>query len=1133
MNSASLYLQKLKYDKGLEKKAFYHYITNVRFVTLLILSILVVGVFSYLGLARRFMPEIKIPVVVVSTVLPGAGPEDVESLITDPLEKEILSLDGVEKVTSTSQENASIVKVEFNSRFNPDKAVTDVQQAVDKVVDLPEDALEPKVVLVDFEDVPIWTFALTSTKDEASLMTLTDELVDKIEALPSVDRVELNGQEELQAQVIVDLEKLQQYRLNPVKLAEIINSQLKSYPAGNVKTDSNSFSVTLDSTIQTVEDLRDLSLDLGPTHPVVAPQNPSQATQVNPAMTPPAQVALGDIAQVIELPKDQISQTYVIDAAGQPKRAVSFSVYKRVNQSIEDVYDQVRQVVDDQLRSYPEQFELIDVDNSAKKIQDQFDTLTSNFISTLILVFVVLVVFLGLRQASVVAFSIPLTFLVAFSVMKLSGLSLNFLTMFSLLLALGLVVDDAIVIVSAMTRYHLTGKFDSKQTGALVWRDYIIPIWSTTITTVWAFIPLLLATGIIGEFIKSIPIVVSTTLLASTSVAVLITLPLMIVFLKPRLPNRVKLFFYSLIIFFLGAVLVLLVGKSPILPLAILTYTLLVIAFRLVIKDRRKQKKRSLTVWNFILKHPKLKSFWQRMSTGFINLETLSFKYKRFILKTIKSKSAWTTVLIIVVGFSIFSYFLVPLGFVENEFFPKENQNTIYIQLTMPSGTRQEVTQEQALQLAQKIIPSSDYQQFGRGLLVEVGKTFSGSKLTTGGSSANQALISVLLVDKDERKKTSLEISQDLRFLLKDFTLGKIMIKEVSGGPPVGADLEIRVMGEDLDQVNLYADKLVDYMKQMPGVYDVDKSVKQSISKITFAPDEAKLRELELTNKEVGFWLRTFASGFDLGVLDKNDEPIVLKTTDQVQTPEDIDRIYLPTQRGYLPLSALGHLTLTQNPSVIYHEDGDRVINVFGTVSKGYATTTLSRQLEAYARTELNLPEGYSFKAGGANEENKKSVKSILQAMVLAALLIIVTMVIQLGSFRRSLIVFMVIPLAISGVFIIFALTNTPLSFPALIGLLALFGIVVNNSIMLVEKIRQNELSGMSLESAIADASASRLEPIALSSLTTIMGLVPITISDPVWRGLGGAIISGLLFSGSVMLLFIPVLYYVMYRNQE
>ena len=234
-----------------------------------------------------------------------------------------------------------------------------------------------------------------------------------------------------------------------------------------------------------------------------------------------------------------------------------------------------------------------------------------------------------------------------------------------------------------------------------------------------------------------------------------------------------------------------------------------------------------------------------------------------------------------------------------------------------------------------------------------------------------------------------------------------------------------------------------------------------------------------------------------------------------------------------LPLSGLGTLNLQANPSRIDHLDGTRSLTVRAAVLPGFNRVKLGSLVQTYVTQNLNLPDGYSWVTGGANEENTKSVQSILQAMIIAAVLIMGTMVVELHSFKKALIVMMAIPLAISGVFILFALTGTPLSFPALIGVLALFGIVVKNSIMIVDKINRNLSVGIPFSEAVSDGAASRLEPIAFSSITSIIGLVPITISDPLWRGLGGAIIAGLTMSGLIMLLFIPVIYDLWYRRRH
>lgn len=276
-----------------------------------------------------------------------------------------------------------------------------------------------------------------------------------------------------------------------------------------------------------------------------------------------------------------------------------------------------------------------------------------------------------------------------------------------------------------------------------------------------------------------------------------------------------------------------------------------------------------------------------------------------------------------------------------------------------------------------------------------------------------------------------------------------------------------------------------------------------------------------------------FASGLPVDSVNWNDgkTDIVFRTGTGIKSPEDAGSITIPSQTGeQLPLLSLGDVMLESNPTTIAHRDTKREIEVTAGTAVGYSSSSINADLQKYANS-LSLPSGYSWQTGGANEENNKSVVSILQAMVLSALLIITTMVIQFRSYRKAAIVMTVIPVAVSGVLVLFALTGTPLSFPALIGVLSLFGIVVTHAMMLVDKINRNLSSGMPFNESLADGAASRLEPVFIGSFTTIIGLIPISLSSPLWRGLGGAIIAGLSFSGVVMLFLIPIIYYMVYNR--
>ncbi len=390
------------------------------------------------------------------------------------------------------------------------------------------------------------------------------------------------------------------------------------------------------------------------------------------------------------------------------------------------------------------------------------------------------------------------------------------------------------------------------------------------------------------------------------------------------------------------------------------------------------------------------------------------------------------------------------------------------------------------------------------------------------------------MLDKKKRTKTSIEIAENLRKQFNDYSTGKISVIEQSGGPPAGADLQIKLLGPDLGVLNIYADKISTYLKSQTGVTNVEKSIKPGTSALVFTPDLQKLAQVGVTTDMLGLALRTYASGLTLDEVnftpgDTQKQDIVFRLAHNPARVDSIDTITVQTPTGAIPITTLGNLSPKANPTVITREGGKRSLSVTATVTAGYSVSQKNKTLETFANG-LNLPTGYSWQTGGVNEENAKSVQSILQAMVIAFILILVTMVIQFHSYRQAIIVLLVIPLAVSSVFVLFALTGTPLSFPALIGVLSLFGIVVTNSMFIVDKININLRQRMPFNEAIADAGSSRLEPIILTKLCTVLGLLPITLAEPLWRGLGGAIISGLLISSTIMLLFIPVVYYSWFK---
>lgn len=1094
------YLKHLVFDNKLASSIQAKYLSNPRLLVLLLTIIITLGVYSYLNIPRRLNPEIKIPIVVVSTVLPGASPTDVESLVTKPIEDSLGGVQNIKTFTSSSRDSVSIVQIEFNSGIDGEKATSDVKTAVDSV-SLPDDSQDPNVAKVDFEQVPVWSFSLTSTNgDTASLITFSRELKDRLEGVKSIDQVSVTGLEEQEIQILIKPEAISTYGFNPSQILSTLPSSLKAFPAGNLRTENFSYTLSVDPTVGSIDDIRSTKINLG--------------TEV---------VNLSDIATISERSKPSQPQSFVSKENETAHQSVSFAIYKSENANINDSVHDAEKITEAALKNYEGQFNIFTTSNVSEEIDHQFNELIRDFILTVVLVFAAMLIFLGVRQAIVASLSIPITFLISFIAMNVFGISLSFISFFSLLLVLGLLVDDTIVVVSAVTSYYRSGKFTPFQTGLLVWRDFIVAIFTTTLTTVWAFVPLLLSSGIIGEFIKPIPIVVSTTLIASFFVAMFITLPIITYLLRPSLPRRVKNLILALIVIGVSGFIFAVSGRGPLLVLEFIVFA--VILFLLY-----KLRNKTWEKFNSNLVEP-TKKYHDYFDNGLISLENLSIRYQLFIQKILLSKSKRRLVIAVVVIFSIFSYLLVPLGFVKNEFFPKTDANQILITVELPPGTNLPTSKNEALSIFRQLQDTQDLETISLDLGTGVGD-FGGGQA----SGVNNFLYTLVL--KEDREASSFDIAEDIREEFKDYTTGKFSVVEQSGGPPAGADVQIKLIGPDLGVLDNYADEIEKHLESQPGITNVNKSIKPGTSKITFVPDKQMIASSGVSGDQIGFALRTFASGLEIassnfGEESMDEQDITLRLSSDTQFTENINTLNVTSMTGeQIPLNSLGVLKLETSPTLVTREDGDRTISVTASVRKGYAIADANKEVEQFA-DELDLPVGYSWKTGGVNEENEASVNSILIAMVLSFILILGTMVLQFSSFRKAIIVLLVIPISISGVFIIFALTNTPLSFPALIGVLALFGIVVKNSILIVDKIQTNEKTSMEFSESIAEGSASRLEPIALTSLTAILGLIPITLSDPLWRGLGGAIISGLTFSGTIMLFFIPVVYYLTFRPNQ
>jgi len=1121
------YLKQLTFNEDLRKGVFGFFVKNHRVIFLLIFLIVGAGIFSYTKLPLESNPEVKIPFAVVTTVYPGASPSDIEELITKKIETEISQVKGVKKITSSSSNSFSAISVEFDTSADQDTAIRQLRDSVKNVEQkLPDDADEPIVSEASFDDAPILTISMTGPFDGFQLKSYAEKIKNELEKISGVREVQLAGGDDREFRIAYIPEKLSALHVSIQQANQAISQANIAVPAGNFEGTEFNYPIRSDARLYYAGQIKNIPITHG-----------EQG----------ATILLGDIADVQETAVKKTRYSRVSIQGSLPEESITLSIIKKTGGSVIDTVTEAKKTVDTMTRSFsPEIRYSVSIDN-AERIHKDFNRLTHDLLLTLVLVMGTLFLIIGLKEAIVAGLAIPLVFCATFIVMHITGTSLNFLSIFSLILALGLLVDDAIVVVSATKQYMRTGKFTPEEAVLLVLRDFKIVLLTTTLATTWAFLPLLLSSGIMGEFIKSIPITVSVTLVASLLIALFINHPLAAVLERVRMTKKVFFSLLSLLVLF---VITLVFQKNPFSYVTAIIFAVFAVfmlywyiklhgSYILV-----QNKIQSENEWkNDDLIREKLRlqgkskdaSFLEKLTHGIVHFDTLIPIYERAIRFILETKKR-AIIAVVFTGILFITALSLPIiGVLPSEFFPSSDEDIIYIGIEAPPGLNIHKTDAITKQVEQILLDHAEIVTFStvvgaRGISPNQANSFDSD-------SSNLANIVVSLTDEKQRLRTSYEIADAIREKTKDIQGAEINVESPRGGPPSGSAFEAKILGDDLITLDAIATDVKQILVSVPGTTGVSVSLKNAPAEYTFMLDNRKMELLDIDPVIAGSVLRTAVSGVKIGTIIRNNKeiPIMTKITDaSVSDLNSIQNIQIVNRKNKsVFLKDAGEIILKPSVETITRIDQKRAV----LVSSGVSGTTRPTDVLANFQKKLNdtytFPQGYTILYGGENEQNTDSVKSILQAMILAAALIISTMVIQFNSFTKSLIVLVTLPLALIGTFFGMAIFAIPLSFPALIGILALFGIVVKNAIILIDKINMNIKSSIPFIEAIIDAGKSRLEAICITSLCTIFGILPITLSNELWRGLGSAVIFGLALSSLLTLFIIPVLFYILVKNKH
>ncbi len=1111
--SDQLYLEKLQFNPELRKTWLNFFVTKPRVVALMILILVSIGLFSYVKLPRESDPEVTIPIAVVTTVFPGASPLDVEELVTKKIETAIVGLKGVDKMTSQSANSFSSVTVEFNASEPLDDSIRKLKDKITSIQNsLPDDATEPTVTEISLDDQPVLSLAMTGSSDGFRLRSRAEDLKEELEGIAGVREILISGGSEKEYSVAYHPDRLLLYGISADQASSAIRASNVAIPSGNFEGAQFVYPIRTESRTFSVEALQS----------VVVGSNRAGGV-----------VRLRDIADVTLSAKERQTISRFAHEGEDPQTSVTLSLVKRSGSSILKTVDEAQDVI----RRFNEESQdgvrvAVTLD-TAKFVREDFDRLGHDFLLTFALVFAILFLIVGLKEAFVAGLAIPLVFFATFASLLAVGISLNFLSVFSLILSLGLLVDDAIVVVSATKQYLRSGKFTPEEAVLLVLNDFKVVLTTTTLTTVWAFFPLLFSTGIIGEYIKSIPVTVSITLMSSLFIALMINHPLAAVLERLRLTKKS---FVLLELALMGVALIAFSSRSVI--GVVVAVAALLVAF-LGIRWFRKQGKARLVQnaaqieaeWSDDeLIKKKLREQGSHIDTnltsklihGILKFDRVLPWYDRRLRQVLATKSSRRLVLATVTGAFVLAIAMLGTGLVKTEFFPVSDFDYVYVDLRAPAGTSLTATDEVAQRVEERLRKYDEIDNFA----TIIGR--SGPFSQNNRPSTNIASITLTLVDKEERDLKSFEFATKLRNDLADIRGAEITVASPSSGPPSGAAFEAQVKGDDLAELARITKELKAYLASVNGVVNVDSSLKDTAPEYTFKLDPAKLELNGLNAAYVGSLLRMAIAGSEVSsVIDEGKEiKIVARIAKRdLPTLESVQNIQLLNfQKHPVFLKDVAVISLTPSVDSITRIDQKRTVRLTSGVDTTTNSTIVQKAFQK-AIEEYQFPKGYEISYGGENEQNAESVQSVINAMAIALLLIVATLVIQFNSFKKAFIVLVTIPLALIGVFYGMALLNVALSFPGLIGVLALFGIVVKNAIILVDKMNLNIKSGIPFTEAIIDAGKSRLEAIFITSISTILGILPITLSNELWRSLGSAVIFGLMLSSFLTLFVVPVLF--------
>ena len=1066
-------------------------------VIVMVICIIVAGIVSYYSMPRESAPDIPIPYVFISTIYPGVAPLDVEQSITIPIEKKLKGLEGIKNIKSSSVEGASSIVIEFVTGTDIDEVVTKTKDKVDMAKgELPSDLEDDPIVSeVNISEMPILVLSLSGTVGLVRIKDIADDLSDEIEAVPGVLEAEITGGLEREIRVEPDPSKLAYYGLSLVSIQAVIADENRNTSGGSIRMGDGRFQLRVPGEFETPDEIYGLVVGTHEGHPVY----------------------LKDVAKVVDGFKEETGRSRL---NGKP--AVNIQIKKRAGENIIAIVDKVNEIIDKQSRSWPAGTEITKLMNEAKDVRMLVEDLENNIITGLILVIFVLFFAMGIRNAILVSMAIPFSMFISFIVLDAMGITLNMVVLFSLTLALGMLVDNAIVIVENIFRFMEQG-VPRLQAAVRATEEVAMPVAASTLTTVAAFFPLVFWPGIMGGFMKYLPQTVIITLLSSLFVALVINPVLAAIFMKLPLGHNVN-----------GTVRAEEVEEAGEAPIEV--------------------------------KGPILKT------------------YRRLLEGALNNRGAVLVMSFLIVGLLIMIWFY-RVGLEKSvEFFPNIEPSDVYVNIEMPEGADLEYSDRVAKSIELALCRGADYLPApgddpadcynqvdeSKKHTLRTGDKVTGitdvsdieyiySKAVSVQAGGGMSLfednspnrIGVQLYDLKERNLSSDKDIEIIRDRIRNVAGGEITLAEEEEGPPTGGAINIEVSGDNTAILGEIAARVRKELEKMPFVYDIRDDYIAGSPTVKVNVDRQKAAMLGLSTNTIGFVLKVAYNGMKVSTFrESNDDyDITVQLDEQARKNTDIlKELLIPTTQGLVPLSTIAKFEITGGLGQINRIDEERVVTVKASVDEDHATgSDIRREAEKYI-ARFDLPPGYNIKFTGEEDMQKETEDFLEKAFAVSVFLVIIILVALFNSIAQVTIIMISVLLSLGGVFLGLTIMHYPFGVIMTgVGVISLVGVVVNNAIVLIDYTNRLRERGMHAKDAIIAAGCTRLRPVLLTAITTILGLLPMVTgisydfhimeicwlseSSQWWSSMAIAVIFGLAIATILTLVVVPTLYSLLYTS--